>query len=37
MVKLAFENGVNFFVTAEEYADGLAEKCLGIALKELNV
>lgn len=37
MVKFAFENGVNFFDTAKEYANGLAEKCLGIALKELDV
>lgn len=36
MVQLAFENGINFFDSAEEYADGLAEKCLGIAIKELN-
>lgn len=37
MVKLAFDSGVNFFDTAEEYADGQAEKCLGKALKELLV
>ena len=37
MVKLAFDSGINFFDTAEEYADGMAERCLGKALHELSV
>lgn len=35
-VRLCFENGVNFFDTAEIYATGAAETQLGIALKALN-
>lgn len=32
-LKAAYEAGVNFFDTAEEYADGRAESVLGLALK----
>ena len=37
MVKLAFDNGINYFDTAEVYDSGRAERQLGIALKALNV
>ena len=37
LIKQAFDAGINFFDTAEAYADGHAETQLGIALKELNV
>jgi voltage-dependent potassium channel beta subunit len=37
LIKLAWENGVNFFDTAEAYGFGVAEKILGKALKNLNV
>ena len=36
-VKLAWENGVNFFDTAEVYGFGVAEDIMGKALKNLNV
>jgi voltage-dependent potassium channel beta subunit len=36
-VKLAWENGINFFDTAEAYGFGIAEKIMGKALKNLNV
>ena len=36
-IKVALENGINFFDTAEIYAFGLAEISLGKAFKELNV
>ena len=35
LVKLAARNGVNFFDTADTYADGVAEIILGKALKYL--
>ncbi|KAE8899951.1 hypothetical protein PF003_g16042 [Phytophthora fragariae] len=34
MMKLAFENGVNFFDNAEEYGGGLAEKNMGYAIRK---
>jgi len=34
-MKLAFDNGVNFFDTAEAYGDGYAETVLGEVVKEL--
>jgi len=34
VVKEAFNNGINFFDTAEAYASGLAEAILGKILKE---
>jgi len=37
LVKLAFENGVNFFDTAEGYGSGEGETQMGIALKALGV
>ena len=37
MVKLAWENGINFFDTAEAYGAGEGEKQMGIALKALNI
>ena len=37
ILKICFENGVNFFDTAEFYGIGVAEKTFGQALKELNV
>lgn len=37
MVKLAFDSGINFFDSAEEYADGMTKRWLGKALYELNV
>ena len=37
LVKLAWDNGINFFDTAEAYGDGKAERQLGIALRALNV
>jgi voltage-dependent potassium channel beta subunit len=37
MVKLAFENGINFFDTAEAYGQGDGEVQLGKALKALGV
>jgi aryl-alcohol dehydrogenase-like predicted oxidoreductase len=37
MVKLAFENGINFFDTAEAYGLGDGEVQLGKALKALGV
>jgi voltage-dependent potassium channel beta subunit len=36
-VKVALDNGINFFDTAEIYGFGQGETSLGIALKELNV
>ena len=36
-VKLAWENGINFFDTAEVYGFGVAEEIMGKALKNLNV
>lgn len=35
-VKKAWELGINFFDTAENYGDGNAEICLGKAIKNLN-
>ena len=35
-MKLCFDNGVNFFDTAEVYGFGQAEKHMGRAFKELN-
>lgn len=37
MVKLAWDNGINFFDTAEGYDNGMGEHQLGAALKNLNV
>lgn len=37
LVKLAWDNGINFFDTAEAYSAGKGERQLGIALKALNV
>lgn len=37
MVKLAWENGINFFDTAEAYGAGEGEKQMGIALKALGI
>ena len=37
MVKVAFDNGINFFDTAECYERGQAERQMGKALKNLNV
>jgi len=37
IIKLAYENGVNFFDTAEIYGYGEGETTLGKALKKLNV
>ncbi|KAE9186653.1 hypothetical protein PF004_g23026 [Phytophthora fragariae] len=34
MMKLAFENGVNFFDNAEAYGGGLAEKHMGYAIRK---
>ncbi|KAL4094168.1 hypothetical protein PRIC1_009831 [Phytophthora ramorum] len=34
MMKLAFENGVNFFDNAEAYGGGVAEKNMGVAIKK---
>ncbi len=34
ITKYAFQNGVNFFDTAEAYANGIAESMLGMILKE---
>uniref|UniRef100_H3GA92 NADP-dependent oxidoreductase domain-containing protein n=1 Tax=Phytophthora ramorum TaxID=164328 RepID=H3GA92_PHYRM len=34
MMKLAFENGVNFFDNAEAYGGGVAEKNMGAAIKK---
>ncbi|KAI9993459.1 hypothetical protein PInf_015541 [Phytophthora infestans] len=34
MMKLAFENGINFFDNAELYGEGLAEKNMGAAIKK---
>lgn len=36
-VKLAWDNGINFFDTAEVYGFGVAEEIMGKALKNLNV
>jgi len=36
-VKAAWENGINFFDTAEAYDSGKGERQMGIALKNLNV
>ncbi len=36
LVKLAFENGITFFDTAEAYHKGISEYILGEALKSLN-
>lgn len=32
-----YDNGVNFFDTAEVYGAGVAETCMGRAFKELNI
>jgi voltage-dependent potassium channel beta subunit len=37
LVKLAFENGINFFDTAEAYGQGDGEQQIGVALKALGV
>lgn len=37
LVKLAFDNGINFFDTAEAYGAGEGEKQMGISLKALKV
>lgn len=37
LLKLAFDNGINFFDTAELYGSGKGERQLGISLKNLNV
>lgn len=37
LVKIAFENGINFFDTAESYGKGQGERQLGVALKNLKV
>ena len=37
LVKLAWDNGINFFDTAEFYDYGKAERKLGISLRALNV
>ena len=37
LIKAAWENGINFFDTAETYGNGNAERQLGIALRNLNV
>lgn len=37
LVKMAFDNGINYFDTAESYGLGAAETSLGQALKALNV
>ena len=34
-MKLSFDNGVNFFDTAEKYGNGIAETIMGKAIKEL--
>ncbi|KAE8897981.1 hypothetical protein PF005_g6085 [Phytophthora fragariae] len=34
LMKLAFENGVNFFDNAEAYGGGLAEKNMGYAIRK---
>ncbi len=36
-IKLCFEAGVNFYDTAEIYGEGMAEKAMGRAFKELNL
>jgi aryl-alcohol dehydrogenase-like predicted oxidoreductase len=37
LVKVAFEDGVNFFDTADVYSDGESEKMLGQSFKNLNI
>ncbi len=37
IVKAAYETGINFFDTAIVYGDGLSEKFLGRAIKELDI
>ena len=37
LVKVAFEAGINYFDTAENYDYGMGERQMGIALKALNV
>ena len=37
LVKLAWDNGINFFDTAQSYDHGKAEKQMGLALKALGV
>lgn len=37
VIKFAWDNGINFFDTAEAYFSGVAEALLGNALKNLNV
>jgi aryl-alcohol dehydrogenase-like predicted oxidoreductase len=37
IVKKAFDSGINFFDTAENYAAGKAELALGKAFKVLNL
>jgi aryl-alcohol dehydrogenase-like predicted oxidoreductase len=37
VIKRAFELGINFFDTAENYGAGKAEEALGRALKQLNI
>ena len=37
LIKVAFEDGVNFFDTADVYSDGESEKTLGQSFKNLNI
>ncbi|KZT73315.1 Aldo/keto reductase [Daedalea quercina L-15889] len=37
IIKVAFDNGINMFDTAEVYADGNSEKEMGRVIKELNL
>ncbi len=36
-MKAAYENGINFFDTAEIYGYGTAEKCIGNSLEKLKI
>lgn len=37
MIKLAYDNGINFFDNAEVYAGGKSEEIMGAALRKLNL
>src|SRR5215475_9945777 len=37
LIKVAFEDGVNFFDTADAYSDGASERTLGQSFKNLNI
>jgi aryl-alcohol dehydrogenase-like predicted oxidoreductase len=37
LIKLAFDNGINFIDTADVYSEGMSETMLGKALKELGI